>query len=95
MNHPNGYYRVDNMLQQGAALIQAAHEFRNPEWEATGRKMNDVIYEDAWFKQYRCFAITVDDLLCPLTEPTEVSVTSIPTRPSIATTTAAIRSTAA
>jgi hypothetical protein len=64
-NHPNGYYRVDNMLQQGAALIQASREFEKPEWESTGRKMIDFIYEHAWFKPYRCFAITMDDLLTP------------------------------
>ena len=64
-NHPNGYYRVDNMLQQGAALLQAAHEFKKPEWESTGRKMIEFIYTHAYFKQYRCFAIIMDDLLTP------------------------------
>lgn len=64
-NHPGGYYRVNNMLQQGAALIQAAREFHQPEWEDTGRKMIDFIYAHAWFKQYRCFAITMDNLLTP------------------------------
>ena len=64
-NHPYGYYRVDNMLQQGAALMQAAREFNRPEWDAVGRKMIDFIYDHAWFNQYRCFAITMDDLLTP------------------------------
>jgi hypothetical protein len=64
-NHPNGYYRVDNMLEQGAALIQAAREFDQPEWDALGRKMIEFIYQHAWFKPYRCFAITMDDLLTP------------------------------
>jgi hypothetical protein len=64
-HHPNGYYRVDNMLQQGAALIQAAREFQKPEWEAAGRRMIDFIYAHAYFKYYRCFAITMDDLLTP------------------------------
>lgn len=64
-NHPNGYYRVDNMLQQGAALIQASREFARPEWETTGRKMIDFIYRHAWFEPYHCFAITMDDLLTP------------------------------
>jgi hypothetical protein len=64
-NHPNGYYRVDNMFQQGAALIQAAHEFHKPEWEEMGRQMIAFIYAHAYFRQYRCFAITMDDLLTP------------------------------
>jgi hypothetical protein len=64
-NHPNAYYRVDNMLEQGAALIQAAREFDRPEWDAVGRKMIDFIYQHAWFKSYGCFAITMDDLLTP------------------------------
>ena len=64
-NHPGGYYRVDNMLQQGAALIQAAHEFSQPEWEATGRLMLDFIYDHAYFKAYHCFAITMDNLFIP------------------------------
>ena len=62
-NHPHGYYRVDLMLQQGCALIQAAKEFGKPEWETTGRKMVEFIYEHAYLKQYRCFAISMDELL--------------------------------
>jgi hypothetical protein len=64
-NHPNGYYRVDNMFQQGAALIQASRDFHIPAWESTGRKMIDFIYAHGYFKQYRCFAITMDNLLTP------------------------------
>jgi hypothetical protein len=64
-NHPGGYYRVDNMLQQGAALIQASREFHKPEWETLGRRMVDFIYDHAWFKPYHCFAITMDNLLLP------------------------------
>jgi len=62
-NHPHGYYRVDLMLQQGCALIQAAKEFGKPAWETTGRKMVEFIYEHAYLKQYRCFAISMDELL--------------------------------
>ena len=64
-NHPGGYYRVDNMLQQGAALMQAARDFHKPEWEETGRKMIEFLYGHAWFAQYHCFAITMDNLLLP------------------------------
>ena len=63
--HPNGYYRVDLVLEAGCALIQAGREFGEPAWEAKGRAAVDFVYAHAYLGRYRTFLFIMDDLLAP------------------------------
>jgi len=64
-SHPNGSYRVDNVLEAGCALVQASILFNKPEWMQKGMSTINFVYAHAYVTQYHTFASQMDDVLLP------------------------------
>jgi len=63
--HPNGSYRVDNVLEAGCALVQASVLFNKPEWMHKGISTINFIYAHAYVAPYHTFASQMDSVLLP------------------------------
>lgn len=64
-SHPNGSYRVDNVLEAGCALVQASVVFNKPEWAQKGMSTINFVYAHAYITQYHTFASQMDNVLLP------------------------------
>ena len=62
-DHPQGYYRVDNVLEEGCALIQAGKLFNNPLWSQQGQAEVNFVYTHAYIPQYHTFTSQMDQVL--------------------------------
>ncbi len=63
--HPNGSYRVDNVLEAGCALVQASIVFNKPEWIQKGISTINFVYAHAYVAPYHTFASQMDNVLLP------------------------------
>jgi len=63
--HPQGYYRTDNVLEAGCALIQAGTLFGNAQWIQQGQTIVSFVYSHAYIAQYHTFAQQMDQVLTP------------------------------
>jgi len=59
---PDGYYRVDLVLEIGCALVQAGAEFHEPSWDEKGRRMVEYVYNHAYIARYRAFLTQMEDV---------------------------------
>lgn len=64
-SHPNGSYRVDNVLEAGCALVQASVVFNKPEWMQKGMSTINFVYAHAYVAPYHTFASQMDNVLLP------------------------------
>lgn len=64
-SHPNGSYRVDNVLEAGCALVQASMIFNRPEWMQKGMSTIKFVYAHAYVARYHTFASQMDNVLLP------------------------------
>ncbi len=64
-NNPNGYYRVDNALEAGCALVMAGVEFKQPDWRAKGERLVNFVYEHAYVPDAHVFLNMMDDVRLP------------------------------
>ncbi len=62
-SHPNGFYRVDNVLEAGCALVQASVLFNKPEWMQKGMSILNFVYAHAYISPYHTFASQVDNVV--------------------------------
>jgi len=62
-SHPNGSYRVDNVLEAGCALVQASVLFNKPEWMQKGTSTINFIYAHAYVVPYHTFASQMDNVV--------------------------------
>ena len=60
--HPNGYYRVDNALEAGCALVMAGVEFQQPDWSAQGGRLVNFVYDHAYLRQAHLFLNQMDNV---------------------------------
>ncbi len=65
VDHPHGSYRVDMVLEEGCALIQAGTFFQRPEWQQIGASIVNFVYTHAYIVQYHTFADQMDTVLRP------------------------------
>jgi hypothetical protein len=63
--HPQGYYRPEDALEEGLALIQAGIQFNNPAWEQIGQREVNFVYAHAYIPRYHIFATQMDQVLNP------------------------------
>jgi hypothetical protein len=63
--NPNGYYRVDNALQTGCALVMAGVEFKQPDWSAKGERLVNFVYDHAYLRSAHLFLNLMDDVRRP------------------------------
>lgn len=61
--HPNGSYRVDNVLEAGCALVQASVLFNTPEWMQKGMSTINFVYAHAYVVPYHTFASQMDNVV--------------------------------
>jgi len=64
-SHPNGLYRVFDVLQAGCALVQASVLFNKPEWIQKGMSTINFVYAYAYVASYHTFASQMDNVLLP------------------------------
>ena len=64
-DHPYGSYRVDMVLEEGCALLQAGASFEHPEWQQMGANIINFVYSHAYINQYHTFADQMDNVLLP------------------------------
>jgi hypothetical protein len=62
-SHPNGFYRVDNVLEAGCALVQASVLFNKPGWMQKGMSILNFVYAHAYMAPYHTFASQVDNVV--------------------------------
>jgi hypothetical protein len=62
-DHPNGSYRVDNVLEAGCALVQASVLFNKPEWMQKGISTINFVYAHAYVASYHTFASQMDNVI--------------------------------
>ncbi len=62
-DHPYGSYRVDMVLEEGCALIQAGTFFQRPAWRQIGTNIVTFVYAHAYIAQYHTFADQMDAVL--------------------------------
>lgn len=58
-----GTYRVDLVLEEGCALIQAGTQFNNPTWVQDGLSVVNFIYKHAYIPQYHTFTSQMSEVL--------------------------------
>jgi len=63
--NPRGYYRVDNALQIGCALVQAGVEFNQPDWSRKGERLVNFVYDHAYLRDYHLFLNQMDEVRLP------------------------------
>jgi hypothetical protein len=63
--NPRGYYRVDNALEIGCALLQAGVEFKQPEWSAKGERLVEFVYAHAYLREHHLFLNLMDEVRLP------------------------------
>jgi hypothetical protein len=61
--HPGGYYRPEDALETGLALIQAGTQFSNPSWVQIGQNEVNFVYTHAYIPQYHTFPGQMDQVL--------------------------------
>jgi len=61
--HPQGFYRVDLVLESGLDLIQAGTQFANQTWVQQGKRIVDFVFTHAYIPQYHTFASVMDQVL--------------------------------
>lgn len=61
--HPNGYYRVDLELENGAMLIQAGTLFGQAAWVTQGQQTVQFIFTHAYIPAYHTLTFEMDDVL--------------------------------
>ncbi len=64
-DHPYGSYRVDMVLEEGCALIQAGTSFQRRDWLQIGMHIVTFVYAHAYIPQYHTFADQMDAVLLP------------------------------
>ncbi|HEV2655994.1 MAG TPA: hypothetical protein VGT82_13595, partial [Ktedonobacteraceae bacterium] len=64
-DHPYGSYRVDMVLEEGCALIQAGTFFQRRDWQQMGMYIVTFVYAHAYIPQYHTFADQMDAVLLP------------------------------
>ena len=62
---PRGYYRVDNALETGCALVQAGVEFKQPDWSARGERLVNFVYDHAYLRDSHIFLNQMDEVRLP------------------------------
>ena len=62
---PRGYYRVDNALEIGCALVQSGIEFKQPDWVKKGERLVNFVYDHAYLKDYHIFLTQMDEVRLP------------------------------
>lgn len=62
-SHPNGFYRADEVLEAGCALMQASILFNEPEWMQEGMSTLNFVYAHAYIAPYHLFASQMDNVL--------------------------------
>jgi hypothetical protein len=62
---PRGYYRVDNALEVGCALVQAGVEFKQPDWSAKGERLVNFVYDHAYLRDCHIFLNQMDEVRLP------------------------------
>jgi hypothetical protein len=63
--NPNGYYRVDNALEVGCALVMAGVQFKRPDWSAKGERLVNFVYDHAYLRDAHIFLNLMDDVRRP------------------------------
>jgi hypothetical protein len=63
--NPRGYYRVDNVLEAGCALVMAGKQFNNPEWTTQGNRLVQFVYNHAWLHDSHIFLNMMDEVQLP------------------------------
>ena len=61
--HPNGYYRVDLEVENGAALIQAGTLFHQPTWVTQGQQTVAFVFAHAYIPAYHTLTFEMDNVL--------------------------------
>ncbi len=64
-DNPNGYYRVDNALEVGCALVMAGVEFKRPDWRAKGERLVNFVYAHAYLSDAHLFLNLMDEVRQP------------------------------
>lgn len=64
-DNPTGYYRVDNVLEAGCALLQASTQFHNTEWQQKGNSIIQFVYKHAYIAQYHAFPSQMGQIILP------------------------------
>lgn len=59
---PDGYYRVDLVLEIGCGLVQAGGEFHEPSWVEKGRRMVQYVIDHAYIARYHAFLTQMEDV---------------------------------
>lgn len=60
--NPRGYYRVDNALEAGCALVMAGVEFKQPDWTAKGERLVNFVYGHAYLRDEHIFLNLMDEV---------------------------------
>jgi hypothetical protein len=64
-SNPHGYYRVDNTLEAGCALVMAGTQFHNPDWTVKGNRLVQFVYDHAWLRDSHIFLNMMDEVRLP------------------------------
>lgn len=64
-NKPRGYYRVDNALEIGCALVMAGIHFNRPDWSRKGERLVQFVYDHAYLRDYHLFLNQMDEVRLP------------------------------
>jgi hypothetical protein len=63
--NPNGYYRVDNALETGCALVMAGAQFQQPDWSTKGERLVNFVYDHAYLRDEHIFLNLMDEVRLP------------------------------
>lgn len=63
--YPAGYYRVDLMLEDGCALVEAGTTEGNAQWVAEGKSTIQFVFAHAYLPQYHVLLFQMSDVVRP------------------------------
>jgi hypothetical protein len=62
-SEPNGYYRTEDTMGMGAALIEAGVQFNNPNWVNAGKTALAFLRSHAYVPQYHMYLHLLDNVV--------------------------------